>query len=254
MKNLTRPFNSVIYTMINTHRFPITLAFICTTLFTTLNANALTPFEASYKIEAFGLTIGRADHSLTCKNQQCDLTSHATPTGLARRLIGEEGHERVQLALKDNVLYWLSYENKTIKIRSQDVVDQVFVSLNPDTLTIENLERNQSWAYDTNTFDPLSMAYALQHRLLNNQPIDTMTLQEEKRQRLLTFNDFGEVLLSSAFKSRLKTNHYVADTPEYKVSIWLATDLNLFPAQVEIYDKKRRRGMTLSLLKRPTFH
>ncbi|UQB43019.1 DUF3108 domain-containing protein [Thiomicrospira microaerophila] len=219
----------------------------------TAPTKALTPFEASFKVEALGFTLGKADHKLSCKNHHCELTSHATPTGLARRLIGEEGRERVQLELKDDQLSWLAYENKTLNIRNQEITDQTLVRLNMETQEIENQERNLTWPYTPTTFDPLSMAYALQHRIQHNQPLDAMLLQEERRQRPLAFELRGNAALRTPFQSQLTTQHYVADSPEYMVSVWLASELNHFPVQVEIHDKKRRRSMRLSLLSRPNF-
>jgi hypothetical protein len=98
------------------------------------------------------------------------------------------------------------------------------------------------------------MAYALQYRLLHNQPIETMTLQEEKKQQQLIFIAQADNRLNTSFKSHLVTNYYVADTANHRVSIWLAPELDFFPVKVEIYDKDNRRGFSLSLDQRPKYN
>jgi hypothetical protein len=219
-----------------------------------VQAKSLQPFSATFKVEALGMHIGYAEHQLRCQGTSCELTSDATPTGLARHLIGEKSHEKSFIELNQQQLSWKSYQNTIKRLRNQSIKDQFTLELDMETNQIINAERNQNWEYSLDTFDSLSMAYALQHRLLHQQPLTHMILQEEKQQRQLNFIAQTVSSLNTPFQSRLATHYYIANADDYRVSVWLAPELNFFPVQVEIYDKKRRRGFILSLDQHPDFN
>ncbi|WP_044409548.1 DUF3108 domain-containing protein [Thiomicrospira microaerophila] len=229
------------------------LLFAYLTLLFSPQAHSLQPFSATFKVEALGIHIGYAEHQLRCQDTLCELTSNATPIGLARRLIGEQSHETSTLELNQHHLSWLSYDAIIKKMRNQSIKEQFNLQLDKESHHIINVQRNQTWEYTHDTFDTLSMAYALQHRLIHQQPINNMILQEEKQQRPLSFIPQTLGTLNTPFQARLITRHFIADAADYRVSVWLAPELNFFPVQVEIYDKKRRRGLMLSLNERPDY-
>lgn len=218
-----------------------------------LQAYALEPFSARFSVEALGMHLGYAEHRLRCEGSDCQLSSDAKPIGLARLLIGEQSHEVSTLVLSSSGLAWQGYENTIRSTRNNGIKDQFSLEHKADTQQIINPQRAEHWDYHPNTFDSLSMAYALQHRLAHQQPIETMILQEEKRQQTLNFSRQHTAYLNTEFKNQLETHPYIANTEDHRVAVWLAPELNFFPVQVEIYDKKRRRGMILYLTAMPTY-
>ena len=227
------------------------IGFFSASLF--LQAYALEPFSARFSVEALGMHLGYAEHRLRCEATQCQLSSDAKPTGLARYIIGEQSHETSTLTLSASELTWQGYKNTIKSTRNQSIKDQFSLLYNPDLQQVINPQRTEQWDYQPNLFDSLSMAYALQHRLASGQTIEKMILQEEKRQRMLNFSRQQTVYLNTEFKNQLETHPYMANTEDHRVAVWLAPELNFFPVQVEIYDKKRRRGMILNLTAMPTY-
>lgn len=81
------------------------------------HATELRNFKAVFDVEAVGLTLGQAKHSMHCKDSICTLKSDAKPSGFAAAFFKDSSHETIKLKQNDTMLSWLSYSKLGISYK-----------------------------------------------------------------------------------------------------------------------------------------
>ena len=159
------------------------VVFLCLSLTQPLYAAKLPNFNAVFDVEAAGLTLGQAKHSMQCKDSICTLKSDAKPSGLAAVFFKDSSHETITLHQTENTLNWQSYHKLGISYKN-DIAKEKATNLK--LVTEENKvvypEKNREWPMQPQLFDVMSIAYAIQHAQLNNLPMNNFTLQDSNFQ------------------------------------------------------------------------
>ncbi len=217
----------------------------------------LSPFQATFNVKIFGMTLGEVKQSLSCDYLQprrnCLLTSTAIPPSWAERFINESAIEKIWFTQTSSTLNWQKYQ-KYLTRRYDDRTEKKIITFikKPETNQIIFIEKDKAWPLQTKVFDEISVIYALQHALLNKQPLNGFYVQGDKEQR--------------AISTRIKSTHKEIDLPfgddvettliEFENSkivakIWFINIDRYFPGRIEITDKKEDRTVTLELQELP---
>jgi len=224
-------------------------------LFICLPANSaeLPNFKAIFDVEALGMTLGQAKQSFICKQQKCILKSDAKPSGLAAAFFKDSSHETIQLTQNDNQLNWLSYHKLGISYK-KDKAKEKHLNLiyNPKTAMVDCPEKNHQWPKGDNLFDSVSIAYAIQHAILNKLPIDNFILQDSNFQDKLTHkatdkHDFIDLDFADDSLDAVK---YSFTSKHVNIELWLLPKYNYFPGKIRILNKEEKT-ITLSLAEPP---
>ncbi|WP_321323961.1 DUF3108 domain-containing protein [Thiomicrorhabdus sp.] len=212
-------------------------------------------FKAVFDVEAIGITLGQAKQSFICQQQKCTLKSDAKPSGLAAAFFKDSSHETVQLLQNDNQLNWLSYHKLGISYKGDKAKEKhLNLTYNAKTDMVDYPQKKREWPMRENLFDSVSIAYAIQHAILNKQPIDNFTLQDSNFQDKLIHKatdkhnfvdlDFADDSLD-AVKYSFTSNHV-------NIELWLLPKYNYFPGKIRIVNKEEKT-ITLSLAEPPNF-
>lgn len=226
-------------------------------LITSPFANALQGFDAEFGVRLMGVKIGNVDHKMQCHQNACTLTSEAIPPRWARRFINESSVETVQLRVNEQQLEWQSY-NKKLERRYSDRVVQIETDFIYDAQTnrIHYPQKDRTWEAKPNTFDLISIAYALQfYAQKNPNRLPELTLQEEDQQQTIQFRvENKKTRVHLDYKSNLDARFYEWETEEHHIKIWLIEELNLFPGRIDVYNKRVDRRLRLVLNQAPKLH
>lgn len=232
--------------------------FLAVSLFTLSNissANSLKDFKAEYNVEAMGMTLGKAKHSLKCQENNCTLTSTAKPSGIAAMMSSDSSVEKIQLQQAGNRLTWLKYDKTGIskkdgKVRNKNSTLELIGSEHKIAY-FRNNKRKRDWPSQPRTYDSVSIAYAIQHAKLNKLSVNGITLQDSNFQDKLTLksNTHGKINLSFADEA-LNAVKYRLESKNVKIDLWLLPKYNYFPGKMRIVNQNNQT-ITLSLVEPP---
>ncbi len=210
-------------------------------------------FNAIFDVYVFGFDIGDANHKLACNNSLCQLTSEAIPTKWARRWVNEEMLETIQLDQSNNNIMLLEYKQLITRHKNNETTKKT-VTLRRD---IENnqikfIEEQKIFAAPLHAFDMISITYAIQYLVKNQQPISDLFLQDKDYQRKITFSEsFKKDKISLNFAELIPTLHFAFSNEEVDAELWLIPELNYFPGKIKVHNKEKNRTVTLRLQNKP---
>ena len=224
-------------------------------LFLVLPAHAtdLPNFKAVFDVEALGFTLGQAKQRFVCKDHNCTLTSDAKPSGLAAAFFKDSSHETVKFTQKDNQLNWLSYHKLGISYKDNKAKEKnLNLIYQPETGMINCPEKNRQWLKTGKTFDSVSIAYAIQHAVINKQPVNNFTLQDSNFQdTLMHENTDKQAYVDLEFSDDpLDAVKYTFSSQHVNIELWLLPKYNYFPGKIRILNKDEKT-ITLSLAEPP---
>lgn len=212
----------------------------------------LSNFNAKFEVEALGLTLGQAKHSLRCQQQNCTLVSSAKPSGFAAAFFKDSSTETIQLIQNQDKLLWQSYHKLGLTEKNGQT-QKKNVNLNIDKNNqVVCLEKNTQWPVKPKMFDLMSIAYAIQHAQLNQQSLTNFVLVDSNFQDELILksqnkNDFLEFEFSDNQLDAVKY-HFISQHAE--IELWLLPNYNYFPGKIRIINREDKT-ITLSLAEPP---
>jgi len=216
-------------------------------------ATPLPNFKAQFNVEALGLNLGLAKHSLQCQSEKCTLKSDAKPTGFAAAFFKDSSHETIQLKQTQNELIWQSYHKLGISYKNDKAKQKIInLKLNEKQDKVLCPEKKREWPNQPKLFDVMSIAYAIQHAKLNNQSLQNFTLQDTNFQDKLTLKstdpkDFVDLDFAEDSLTAVK---YLFTSQHAKIELWLLPKYNYFPGKIRI-ENKDDKTITLSLAEQP---
>jgi len=237
------------------HKLITSTGLFLLSLFLVLPAKAadLPNFRAVFNVEALGLTLGQAKQSFICKDQNCTLTSDAKPSGLAAVFFKDSSHETIKLTQKDNTFTWLSYHKLGISYKDGKPTEKnLNLIYHPETGMINCPEKNRQWLMTGKVFDSISIAYAIQHAVINKQPVNNFTLQDSNFQdTLMHKNTDKHAYVDLDFSDdTLDAVKYSFNSQHVNIELWLLPKYNYFPGKIRIINKDEKT-ITLSLAEPP---
>lgn len=217
-------------------------------------AKSLPDFSASFDVRVLGFKVGQAHHRMQCHNSDCLLTSEAKPPKWAQRFINESAVEKIKLSQQLGEFKWLEYK-KYLTRRYEDRTEEKTYTIIRDEANkrIVYQEKNKVWPVQTHVYDVISLAYAIQFRLINQQPLKDLFLQSDKSQQQITFkkqNLSDEIDLP--IEDELQTKRFDFHNDKISAKLWLIPKMNYFPGQIEIENKENDRTIVLELDKLKT--
>ncbi len=228
------------------------LAFCSTRAFATTLPN----FKTSYDVNAFGVELGKASHQFQCQQEDCTLISRAKPSGLAAMFFSDSSIETSQLKQTKDNLVWLSYHKIGIsKKDGKKIKKHTSLKRDEESKQILFIEKNRTWPIQDNTFDIMSLAYAIQYFTLNNRPLNTLELhiqdsnfQEKLRVKTIEQSDSLKFKFSN---KHFKAVKYVLESQQFKIELWLLPNHQYFPGKIRLINKKEDKTITLNLAELP---
>lgn len=237
------------------------LLMIFTTLFFTQHSHAsfavpLPNFTSSYHVNAFGVDLGKAQQTFSCEQENCTLVSSAKPSGLAALLFSDSSIETIKLKQTEDNLIWLSYHKLGIsKKNGKEVQKHTTMVRDEANNQIHFIEKNRTWPIQINTFDIMSISYAIQYFKLNNRPLKDLELhiQDSNFQEPLQFKiiDQPDELNLKFSYTPLKTLKYTFESKQSRIELWLLPNKQYFPAKIRLINKKEDKTITLNLAELP---
>ncbi len=223
-------------------------------LFVLLPANSsaatLPNFSAVYAVNAFGIDLGKAKQNFNCQNSDCTLISTAKPSGLAAMFFKDSSIETIKLVQTENSLKWLSYHKLGISEKDgKQTQKHTTLTLDENLQQIWHREKNKAWPIQTNVYDLMSIAYAIQYNKLNNRPLTDFFVQDNNFQDKLTLKsaDKAEQLEFEFSENWMDTVRYTFDSHNSKIELWLLPNHHYFPGKIRVTHKKDDRAITLNL-------
>ena len=229
------------------------IAFLCLSLTQPLYAAKLSNFKAVFDVEAVGLTLGQAKHSMQCKDSICTLKSDAKPSGFAAVFFKDSSHETITLHQTENTLKWQSYHKLGISYKN-DIAKEKTMNLKLDKAENKVIypEKKREWPMQPQLFDVMSIAYAIQHAQLNNLPMNNFTLQDNNFQDKLTLKSTNnsDYLGFEFADNDLEAVKYYFTSKHAEIELWLLPKYNSFPGKIRVVNKDEKT-ITLSLAEPP---
>lgn len=216
-------------------------------------AKPLENFKAVFDVDVYGFTVGKATQTFHCdtESKPCLLTSRAKPSGWMQRFINESAVEKITLHQTDNQLQWIQY-HKSLTRRYDDRTEHKTITLKkqPKIKQITFIEQQKHWPIQDKVFDEISISYAIQHAMLNKQPLKDFYLQGDKQQQKLNiYIDETDEIIDLPFEEYLNTTLIVFKSDNIDARVWLLNDYQYFPGRIEITNKENDKTITLELLK-----
>lgn len=216
-------------------------------------AVTLPDFKATFDVKVLGFTVGQAHQQMQCHQAHCVLKSEAKPPKWARRFINESAVETVHLQQSDTEFKWMEYKKFLTRHYDDKTVQKTFTLVRNEAEDyIEFVETNRTWPMQKDVYDVISMAYAIQFKVLNQQPLDTLYLQDDKIQERFKFtqqNRKDEIDLD--FEDEVQTRLFAFHNGKIDAKLWLMPDLNYFPVRIIILNKSEDRKIELELNRKP---
>lgn len=210
-------------------------------------------FKAEFNVQALGLNLGQAKHSMQCVAGNCILKSDAKPSGLAAAFFKDSSHETIQLKQTHDTLSWQSYHKLGISYKDGKSKEKI-TNLKLDSVQDKVIypEKNREWPMQPQLFDVMSIAYAIQHAKLNNASLQNFTLQDTNFQDKLVLrstnqHDFVDLDFADDNLDAVKY-HFTSQHAE--IELWLLPKYNYFPGKIRILNKDEKT-ITLSLAEPP---
>lgn len=217
------------------------------------HAVELPNFSSVYDVEAMGLTLGQAKQSFTCQKTNCILKSDAKPSGFAAAFFKDSSHETIQLIQTTNQLTWQSYHKLGISYKNNQPKEKhLNLSRNLEKNSVVYREKNRQWPLKANLFDSVSIVYAIQHAVINQQSIESFTLQDSNFQDelLLQSTDMNDSIYVEFEEDELNATKYIFSSEHVEIELWLLPKYNFFPGKIRIINKEEKT-ITLTLSEPP---
>ncbi len=231
---------------------------LTTALYIPLSFAATLPnFKTSYYVNAFGVDLGKAKHRFTCHQQNCTLVSEAKPSGVAAMFFKDRSIETIQLQQTPTSFTWLSYHKQGIsKKNGNEEIKHTTLKRDKANQKIVYVEKKRNWPIQPNTFDIMSLAYAIQYFKLNNRPLNTIELhiQDSNFQEKLQLKQANhpEPLHFKFSNNAFNTLKYTLESKQSRLELWLLPNYDYFPSKIRLIDKKENKTITLNLAELPT--
>ena len=117
------------------------------------------------------------------------------------------------------------------------------------------VEKNRTWPIQPNTFDIMSMSYAIQYFKLNKIPLAKLNLhiQDSNFQEKLMFKtiDQADQLSFKFTRKDVKALKYVFESQQSRIELWLLPEYDYFPGKIRLINKKEDKTITLNLAELP---
>ena len=216
-------------------------------------AQKLPEFKASFSVEALGMTLGEAKQSFSCMAEKCTLTSDAKPSGLAALFSSDSSHESVELINTDKELIWQQYTKIGTRVKDGKS-KQKTTTLIRDTQSdqISYAQKNRSWPNQAKVYDALSLAYAIQYAVLNEQSLQDFYLQDTSFQDKLLLKQkptIDSIELSRTNKS-FSALKYEFSSEHTQIELWLLPNYSYFPGKIRVVNH-HQKTITLTLAELP---
>jgi len=223
---------------------------------TSSSAQTLPDFKSTYYVNAFGVDLGKAKHSFQCQQADCTLISYAKPSGLAALFFNDTSTETIKLKQTDKTLKWLSYHKLGISEKDGHKKEKhVTMKLDEPNNQIVYVEKNRVWPIQPNTFDLMSIAYAIQYFKLNNRSLESIELhvQDNNFQEKLAFKSIDKVdSLTLEFSDKeFKAFQYTLESKKSRIELWLLPNHHYFPSKIRLINKQEDKTITLNLAELP---
>jgi len=208
-------------------------------------------FRAQFSVEAYGFNLGVGEQSFHCQNNECTLMSSARPQGAVRLFFKDESYETIKLKRIDNQLLWQSYYKQEIRYKGGSPTTVETRLMRKDGQII-NPDKSSDWPASDQVFDPISMPYAIRWRLLHNQPLEGLLIQDNKAQHPLQLRAQKETQLQVEFADKKQpTLQLDFVSHNHSIRLWLLTEQQLFPAKIRITNNQKDQSLTLNLVQTP---
>ncbi len=213
-------------------------------------------FNAVFDVRVFGFNIGDTSHKMKCQENLCQLTSEATPSRWARRWINEETVEVIQLDQSNNDIKLLEYKKYlTRHIDAQSIQKTTTIQRDLKNNQLHFIEGQKTFNPKPHAFDLISLAYAIQYLVINQQPLNSLFLQDDKNQQKIVFSEvFKEHKIYLDFSGHIASQRFSFSNDKISAKLWLIPELNHFPGKIEVHNKETDRKITLELQKKPNFN
>lgn len=213
----------------------------------------LPEFNANFDIWVMGFNIGEAQHKMTCKQQDCLLTSIAEPPGWVKPFINESSVEKIHIQQSDEDFKWLSYKKFLTRRKSGTTINKTETLVRDSELDqIRYIEEQVAWSNPKHVYDVISIAYGIQFLVLNQQPLTELYLQDTKGQQKLQFSTLAKTeKINLPFQNRAQTQRYRFHNDKIDAQLWLMPSLNYFPVKIIVLNKETDRKIELELNQKP---
>lgn len=226
-------------------------------LYTASSFSATLPnFKSSYYVNAFGVELGKATHQFQCQQTDCTLVSRAKPSGFVAMFFSDSSIETIQLKQSKDALTWLSYHKLGIsKKDGKTTKKHTTMKRDESNNQVIFIEKNRTWPIQTNTFDIMSISYAIQYFKLNQHSLKALELhiQDSNFQEKLIFKTIDQPeKLEFKFSNRsFNALKYVFESQKSRIELWLLPDHSYFPGKIRLINKKEDKTITLTLSELP---
>ncbi len=225
----------------------------------TVFAQELKNFKAEFEVEAFGMALGKAQQDFNCLNNLCTLTSRAEPSGLAALISSDSSYETVHLRQSDSSLTWLDYHKTGLTQKNGQTQKKEttlkFIEPENKIVAYKNQRKKNEWPSQANTYDSISLAYAVQYAQLNQGSFDHFFLQDISFQDLLKLNsiDRNSRITLSFSDEDLDAVKYHFTSDHVKIELWLLPTYDYFPGKIRVVNQ-HNKTITLSLAEPPEYY
>jgi hypothetical protein len=240
------------------HTVFILLAGLLVTSFAQANSS-LTPYpniDAIYNVKFMNISVGKTKQQIRCHQpehtdandfqQACQLTNQSEPSRLARALIRETSHEKIEFTITKQDLIWQSFYQQTTR---KERIKEIYVLREQNEIVYP--AKSLSWPSHPNVYDSFSMVYALQFYALQNKQPKFILQEDDQQQQVEFYITHRATTIDLDFKQNQDAFLYAWRTEEFEAKVWLIEQLNLFPGRIEVYNKKKNRRVTLTLDQAP---
>ena len=202
-------------------------------------AQGLPEFTSQFRVITFGTELGKSTQKLQCRDGLCTLTATAKPEGIARLFTSEWLWEQSHFELKDGQLNWLKYEKK--KYDGNRLKQQITLIREKDKVHFQ--EGNKYFPLNTPIFDALSLPFAISLMHQQKQYPSALYLQDNNWQDRLTFT---QTATPEEVEGR-KTIHFKLKGKHIEATLDLLAHPPYLPYAIDIYNKKHKRHIILTL-------
>lgn len=219
-------------------------------------AATLPNFKATYEVDAFDIILGKANYAFNCQQTDCTLTSSAKPSGLARLFTSDSSYETAKFTQTKQDLTWLSYHKLGLSEKNGKTIEKtVTLTREERQKRIWHSEKEKAWPIQTNIYDLMSIAFAIQYYKLNNRPLPELNLyiQDNNFQESIAFEtvDKAETIGFEFADDELEALRYTFASHNSKIELWLLENHHYFPGRIRITNKEEDRTITLNLAELP---
>ena len=211
------------------------VAFLCVAS-SVVAAPVLTPYTAEYKVK-ISILGGRLTTGLQVTDEGYTATSSIKATGMSRMIARGEITEQSWFSETDSGLRPSRFVSSDTLSKGGEEVDLDFLW---DRSLVSGLIGGQEFRTDINgnLQDRVSLQYALMHDLLNDIYLDSYSLQDAEKLKLLSVTNLGTKSVKVPFGTfeAIGLQHR-AGTSSRVTTLWFAKKLGYLPVLIEQHRK-----------------